>query len=207
MIPVLVVTAPGVGFDVYRPLLEGLRAAGARVEVVEPGCVGGFDSLTARVRAEIDRGAPTVVVADGLGATLALAAGGRVERYVLLGPVLAPPDTDAGRAAFADFTSPAARAAVLGEDGGGCVSTALAAELAAGWPFTPAPVDASVWVAMGMLDELAPVEVVTPASRALGPRRLVRLGVARFDPRDYTHVDLIRDPVAVEVAVEVAVGR
>jgi len=193
---VVLVTSPGVAFDAYRPLYTALRDRGAAVTVVEPGCVGGLDALAARVRAVVDASDRPVVVAHGLGATIALDAGGDVERYVLLAPVLGMPPS----------------ASLVADDlPVGCFSAALAREIE-GWRVSGVPlaldrVDAPVWIGIGLLDEVAPTEIIVPRSRGLAHRTVVRLGITAFDPADYHHAALLTDPVPVRAAAIAAVPR
>jgi hypothetical protein len=194
--------------------------------VVEPGCLGDLDQLADRVRKVVAaQDPPPVVVAHGLGATVALAAGGEVERYVLLGPVLGVPRSAAIDAALDRLPGPVARdvpapwngrdlrTVLLGDPVPPltCFPPGLAAEIRTwrerGLPLRLDRVDAPVWMAVGLLDEVAPVEVAVPASRALAERTVVRLGIAHLDPRDYTHRDLLLDPVPIRAAVRAAVPR
>jgi pimeloyl-ACP methyl ester carboxylesterase len=222
-VSVLIVTSPGFGFDAYRPMLQALVDDGVDVRVVEPGCAGDFQALADRVRAVIaSQPAPPVVLAHGLGAALALAAGGPVDRYVLLAPILGVPRSAAldDALAAADLRDPVPwrghddlREVLLGGPVPtlGCFPAALQADLrrfrAAGeLPLSLAEVEAPVWIGIGLLDELAPTEVVVPASRALPHRTVVRLGITHFDPQDYGHLALLTDPVPVRAAVRAAEG-
>ncbi|MEQ1504577.1 MAG: hypothetical protein ABMB14_20225 [Myxococcota bacterium] len=221
---VVVVVTPGVGLDAYRPLLAALANEDVDPVVITVPCSGDAEALAAIVRrrlAEVDQ---PVVVAHGLGATLALLADADVHQYVFLGPVLGVP----GAAALDDLaTVPVGarvdlraprpwgehdlRQVLLGATlpALGCFPAALARDLQ-GWiaarhvPLALDQVTAPVWLGVGLLDELAPPEVVIPTSRALPDRTVVRLGIARFDPVDYDHAALLAEPAPLRAAARVA---
>lgn len=222
---VLLVASPGVRIEAYEPLVRALRDRGADVVPVAFPCSGDRGSLAASVvraaadPALVDR--DVVVVAHGLGATLALGVHDQldVQRWVLVAPVLGVvPGRWVSQAARAPVAGPVelpelARVdAVVGEGARAwtrCLSPDLARELQ-GWararhvPLDLAAVEAPVWLAVGALDALSPVEATVPASRALPDRRLVRPGIARLDPQDYDHLSLVRDPVPVRLAADAA---
>lgn len=226
---VLIVATPGVGLEGYRPLVAALRDRGVDPAVVELPCSGDAATLSAAIGRAV-RGRPgAVVVAHGLGATLALlgAPDAEVSRWVLLAPWLGVPDTAAVRAlAGRPVVGPPAldrpapwsghdlRRVLLGDrlPPLGCFPAALARDLL-GWleagavPVTPEAVAAPVWIGGGLLDELAPPEVLVPASRRFPERELVRLGIQRLDPVDYAHADLLSAPGPVRAAVNAAVGE
>jgi alpha-beta hydrolase superfamily lysophospholipase len=218
----LLVTTPGLDVAHYRPLVEALREGGTEVALVAFPCSGDVDdavAAVARAGAELPEG--YVVVAHGLGATLALAAGPALapSRWVLLAPVLDIPDTKAARylatlevgggalgAARPEWNGRDLSEVLLGGEASlGCVAPALAREVR-GWmragdvPLPLERIAQPVWIGLGLLDEVAATEVAVEASRRLARRELVRLGVTRFDPRDYGHLDLLMDPVPVEAA-------
>ena len=220
---ILLVTSPGLDLDLYRPVVHELREAGARVTPVSFPCSGDAADLGEVIVRAAD-GREVVVLAHGVGATLALGAYDRleVERWVLLGPVL---DVVRGPWLDALVEVPLDRArvelgvapedlgsAVLGEgwaEVSGCVAPGLARDVQS-WirtgsvPVDPAKVADPVWIGVGLLDEVAPVEATIPASRRFPDRLVVRPGVARFDPKDYRHLDLVRDPLPVRLAVRAA---
>lgn len=224
--PVLLVVTPGVALESYGPLLDALGGADAGVTVVDAPCAGQDSAELAdavrRAAARLDR---PVVVAHGLGATLALMADPpEVERYVLLAPVLAHlPVVDSRAFAGVPVAGPvelagdgrlsAARDRLVGPGlTYGCAPAGFAAEVAAWAGGAPIPldlgaVDAPVWMAVSLRDDVAGVEVVVPASRALPARTLVRLGVNRLDPRDYDHAALLLDPAPIAAAAAAVAGR
>ena len=63
-----------------------------------------------------------------------------------------------------------------------------------------------VFVGLGSLDEVATVEATVPEARRIPRAEVVRLGIARMDPQDYEHLDLVRAPVPVRWAAKTAVG-
>ncbi len=222
-VEILLVTSPGLSVGLYAPLVRELREAGARVTPVSFPCSGDAASLSGAV-ARVGRGRPVVVVAHGVGATLALMAADRLEvaRWVLVGPVL---DVVPGpwQAEVASMPEVAAldlsrvrwdRAdAVLGAgwtEVGTCVAPGLARDVR-GWlrtglvPVDPTAVPEPVWVEVGLLDEVSAVEATVPAARRFPDATVVRPGIARLDPRDYRHLDLVREPAPVRLAARAAV--
>jgi len=221
---VLLVLTPGIGLDSYRPLLGALRDAGHEVRVVDHPCANQDSKalVQAIARAAEPMPADTIVVAHGLGATLALMADSKleVERYVLLSPVLAhwpvqaslqvanarPLDgVDVGRLGS---VHPDLITELLGEEPAqlGCVPTRFAAEVQSWAGGAPIPLELGsihrpVWMAVSLGDNLAGVEVGVPASRALPDRELVRLGITRLDPRDYSHLGMLLREVPIRAAV------
>ncbi len=225
---VVLVVTPGVALEAYGPLLDGLRAGGADPVVVSFPCSGDAASMAARVHQVVAAAArPPVVVAHGLGATVALAAapGLEVERWVLLAPVLdvvpvASTTWLAGlevgpavhlEQALAWHGHDDVRPLLLGADLPplGCVSAGLARDVQ-GWiraadvPLPLEQVTAPVWLGIGLLDAVSPPEAVVPASRRLPRRTLVRFGVNRLDPDDYDHLGLLTEPPPVRAAVKAA---
>lgn len=85
-----------------------------------------------------------------------------------------------------------------------CASGPLAVEVQRWYREGPdldlASVAVPTWVGAGLLDRIAPVEVLVPASRALPERRLTRLGITRLDGRDLDHLGMLRDPIAHKAA-------
>lgn len=71
-------------------------------------------------------------------------------------------------------------------------------------PIDLSHVDRPVWIAVSLGDSVASVEAVVPASRALPERHLVRLGINRMDPRDFSHADMLADPIPVRAATRAA---
>lgn len=222
MLRILLVTSPGVQLEAYEPLYVALRDRGAEVTPVAFPCSGDLDrarDLVARTAAEL--GPDVVVVAHGLGATVALLAHGDAppSRYVLLAPILDLKPTLAlewvagrsvGTALDLSVATDAPAQVLLGPGAErylGCVAPRVATTVQH-WiregavPLDLEAVDRPVWIGVGLLDEVATVEAVVPASRRLPRRELVRLGINRLDPRDYTHLDLLLDPVPIEAAVQ-----
>lgn len=224
MSAVLLVWTPGVGGEAFRPLREALVAAGHEVTVAALPCSGDARTLARAVERRVE-GLETspVVVAHGVGATLAVLAAQQVavRGLVLLAPVLDAPDNAAARfvaeqpiGAKVDLSRPLAwrhhpdvRAVLLGEDlpALGCFPAGLARDLAS-WvgpgapPIDPALVRAPVWVGVGLLDETAPLEVVVPAARRLGAR-VERLGVSGLDGRDFDHAGMLLGEAPIAAAV------
>jgi pimeloyl-ACP methyl ester carboxylesterase len=225
--PLVLVVTPGVGLGAYQPLLDGLRDRGFDPDVVTFPCSGDFRAFTDRVGRRIAAApTPPIVVAHGLGATIALgSAPADVDRWVLLAPVLAVPHGAAWTelatrsvGARVDLGRPEPwngaadlRAVLLGDPlpALGCFPAALARDVQ-GWiradvvPLDLAAIDDPVWIAVGLLDEVAPVEVVIPASRRIPERELVRLGVTHFDPVDYGHAGMLGATAPVRAAVRAA---
>lgn len=169
MTPIVVVETPGTSPSTWAPLLAALGDA----RVVAFPCSGTPDDFRAAIRAAVPPGA--TVVAHGIGATLALQAEPPAGRWVLLGPVLG---------AGPEGRLPSER----------CLAPALAD---ADWSFDPATVQTQVVVLAAALDDVAPVEVLVPASRAFPHRTLIRLGIGRLDARDQDHLGLVTDPIAI----------
>jgi hypothetical protein len=227
--PVLLVVSPGFGVPGFLPLAEALRADGHDVLLLEPGCgAGTLDSLAADVaEAAAKIGPDVVVVAHGVGASVVLAASPAMEarRLVLLGPVLAvwpvastswlaeraAGATSADLSASVVWNGQDLATVLLGSDPPplGCAPPAFAAEVAS-WvrrsdvPIALAAVDDPVWIAVSAGDDVAAVEAVVPASRAIPDRELVRLGINRLDPEDYAHGEMLRAEVPVRAAVRAA---
>lgn len=219
---VLLVTSPGIALDAYTPLVSELRAGGAEVVPVVFPCSGSFDDHVAQVR-RVAGSREVVVLAHGLGATVALNAADtlEVERWVLVAPVLdvvVGPGLEALAAApvasGVDLRKASDRALeVYGGEGARervrCVSAAVAREVQ-GWmraehvPVDPAAVTAPVWLSVGLLDEVATVEATLDTSRRFPDRTVVRPGVNRLDPEDYRHLDLVTDAVPRRLAVHAA---
>lgn len=226
---VLLVTTPGVELEGYQPLIRAFRDRDVEPVLVSLPCSGDAAALSETVGRAVRAHPGAVVVAHGLGATLALvgAPDAEVARWVLLGPVLGVPTTGSVRQVA---TLPVAGAVALDRaawvDGHdlrrvllgdrlpplGCFPAALARDVQ-GWiragsvPVPLESVTAPVWMGVGLLDELAPPEVSVPASRRLADRELVRLGITRLDPVDYDHAALLSDPAPVRAAVRAALGE
>lgn len=221
---VLLVTTPGVRVEVYEPLVASLRGEGAHVRPVAFPCSGDpVDARQAVQRAGEELPPGYVVVAHGLGATLALSAHPRLSpgKYVLLAPILDvwPVEVTAELAERAVGTSldlsvplrhgeATVQELLLGPDGAdalGCVAPRIAAEVQ-GWirggavPLALEDVDVPVWIGVGLTDAVATVEAVVPASRRLPRRELVRLGVGRLDPDDYGHLEMLTAAAPVRAA-------
>ncbi len=225
----LLVVTPGFEATAFLPLRRALEREGVQVRTLEFPVAGQTSSdFAAAITAAADAMPEhTVLVAHGFGATLSLMADPHVERMVLLAPVLAVVPQTSVRD-LAAVPAPAvvdlsARYAWHDRDAAslligrpvpdlGYVSGAFVAEVQ-GWirdghvPVDLGRVDIPVWIAVGLADEVATVEATVPASRTLPDRALVRLGANRFDPRDYTHADLLQDEVPVRVAARAAAGR
>jgi hypothetical protein len=223
---VLVVVTPGFAIDGFLPLIRGLRADGHDVRVLEFDCAGQDAARLAGDLAEAARGLDhPVVVAHGLGATLALMAAPELdaERLVLLAPVLdvVPADSVAWLAALPHgaavdlsaawrWTDHANVARILLGDAappltcapGPFVDDVQGWIAAAAVPIAFAKVDEPVWIGVSLGDDVATVEAVLPASRLLADHAVVRLGRNRLDPRDYTHADLLVADVPVRRALD-----
>lgn len=217
---ILLVTSPGLELELYEPLVTELREAGAEVTAVSFPCSGDATSHAESIVRAAD--GHEVVVAHGLGATLALSVADRldVERWVLVGPVLdvvtGPWVHEAttlpieGRIELAQL--PERADALLGTgwaDVVGCLAPGFARDLQT-WarigelPIDPLSHTRPTWIELGLLDEIATIEANVPVSRTFPNRHLVRPGVARFDPKDYRHLDLVRDAVPVKLATRAA---
>lgn len=226
--PVLLIVTPGVELTAFLPLARGLTAGGMDVHALVFPAASQTSADYADAIASAGATLPdyTVVVAHGLGATLALQAAPRLEvaRYVLLAPVL-----DLRPLAVSGFLADQPVGAALdlrrsldwrGRDVAsvllgaqkpalGVVSGPFAAEVQ-GWirvgavPVDLALVDRPVWIAVSLGDNVASVESVVPASRALPDRRLVRLGINRLDAQDYSHGEMLAGKTPVRAAVRAA---
>ncbi len=170
---VVVVETPGTSPTTWAPLVQELGAS----TVVAFPCSGSVADFEAAIRAAVAPGA--IVVAHGIGATLALQSGAPAGRWVLLGPVLGPGPV--GRL-------PAER----------CLAPSLAR---ARWSVEPASILQPVVILAAALDDVAPVEVLVPESRKFPNRTLIRLGLGHFDARDQDHLGLLTDPIATEATV------
>lgn len=209
---ILLVETPGTEPSAWRPIAAALADAGEDVRVVAFPCSGDAATFAAELqRAEPD--GPYTLVAHGIGATLALQAHLHPSRGVLLGPVLGvEPSAALARLAAAPLDETVRLdghpdvAATLGVGGVPlrCVARGLASDvqgwLAGGRVPLAAP-EYPVTVLVAPLDEIAPVEVLVPAARALGtpdrPTRVVRLGLGDFAAADVDHGGLLTDPAAV----------
>lgn len=214
--PVLVVQTPGFAREAFLPLVHALRADGSDVNVLSFPCDEVDVAASVRAAAE-GLGPEVVVVAHGVGATLALRSGADVAAWVLLAPVLDVWPTEALSAAAALPVGPSVdlrvarawnehdlRAVLLGDPvpALGCAPVALVAEVQ-GWvrdgavPLVLEGLDAPVWIAVSLGDDVASVEATVPAARRINDVRLVRFGRNGFDPEDYDHAGLLdgRRPV------------
>jgi pimeloyl-ACP methyl ester carboxylesterase len=144
--------------------------------VVAFPCSGTPGDFRAAIRAAVPRGA--TVVAHGIGASLALQSGAEAGKWVLLGPVLAGP---------LDHFHPER-----------CTAPALAD---ADWTVDAAAIHAPVVILAAARDDVAPVEVLVPASRRFPDRVLIRLGLGHLDRRDQDHLGLLTDPIAIAATV------
>ncbi len=224
MSAVLLVWTPGLGHEAFEPLRAALVADGHEVGVAALPCSGDADTLARSLERRIGAlDTSPVVVAHGVGATLAVLAAQRVavRGLVLLAPVLDAPDHAAARflaeqpiGARVDLSRPLPwrhhpdlRPVLLGEEltALGCLPAGLARDLAS-WvgpaapPIDPALVRAPVWVGVGLLDEVAPLEVAVPAARRLGAT-VERVGVSGFDGRDFDHLGMLREDPPITAAV------
>ncbi|MBW1880824.1 MAG: hypothetical protein JRJ84_20915 [Deltaproteobacteria bacterium] len=225
---VLVVVTPGFQLEGYLPLVWALRNDGRDVRVLTFGC-GAQDGealVEAIVTVAHPLGPDLTVVAHGVGAALVLMAAPRLEsdRYVLLAPVLdiwpvASTEWLAGQPILPslDLSDPLAwndhpvQSLLLGEPvlPLTCVPVPFAAEVQ-GWigdahvPMDLSAVQAPVWIAVSAGDDVAAVEAVIPAARALPDRKLVRFGVVRLDRQDFTHGEMLRHAIPVRAAVRAA---
>ncbi len=200
---ILLVETPGTDPAAWRPLIATLESTGERVDVVAFPCSGDAASFAAAIgRAEPD--GPYTLVAHGIGATLALQADLHPSRAILLGPVLGvEPSVALARVALRPLDADVRLdrhpddAADLGVGGVRlrCVARGLAEDVL-GWISTGTvpigPIDAPITVLSAPLDEIAPVELLVPAARALGAR-VVRLGLGDLASRDLDHAGLLTD--------------
>lgn len=215
---VLLVVTPGFTRGAFQPVEQRLRQDGHRVYVLVPGCSGqDLPELVDGIRTTAASLDHPVVVAHGVGATLALLAHSpAVERYALLGPVLAPPDQEltdllasreVGYAAHLDvpldFHGHDAAEVLLGAPAPslGCVPGDVARQVQ-GWVRTGAipldleAIDAPVWLAISPGDDVCTLEAVLPAARRIsGPTDIERLGLNHRDHQDFDHGDLLSEPV------------
>jgi len=226
--PVLVVQTPGVARPAMLPLLQALASQGDDVHLVTLPCDADDTTALAGQVAQAVRalGPKTVVVAHGLGATLALRAApdAPARGYVLLAPVLDlwPEQATtflAGRTVggAVDLRQPLPwaghelRTVLLGDPLPplSCVASGLATDVqawirAAHVPLDLSAVKAPAWVGVSLGDEVATLEAVLPAARRLPEHAVVRLGIDRLDPQDYDHAQMLGDAVPVRVAVKAA---
>lgn len=241
--PAMLVVTPGYEPDAFEPLAQALGKKGLDVHVLTFSCIP-LDSgamADALVEAATSLEEDPVVIAHGLGASLALMAGDRMaaSHLVLLGPALASwpseaadlaasisvgPQVDLGvsidqwttgrsidpRPVLAYAESDVA-SVLMGESPPlqACASGPFAAEVQGWYRRGGPPVDLSaihtpIWIGVGLLDRLAPVEAVVPASRELPQRELVRLGITRLDGKDFDHLDLLREKVPLKLAARAA---
>jgi hypothetical protein len=223
---VVVVGAPGLVDEAYVPLVQALRAQGAQVSMVSFPCSGDSGSL-GRAIVRSAAGREVVLVSHGLGATLALQVAGdlHVVRWVLLGPVLGAVDNAAIRSVVdaavkgpvdlsvgRSWGSTTVQSAVLGPrwaDAAGCLSPQMARQLQS-WVVDGVVLDlesvtAPVWVSVGALDELSPVEVLLPGARRFQHPTVVRPGLGRMDRVDLDHLGLLYEPFSVRLAANAAV--
>lgn len=209
---ILLVETPGTEPVAWRPLVAALESAGEEVRVVAFPCSGDSESFAAAIERAEPAGEYTLV-AHGVGATLALQAELRPARAILLGPVLGvEPSAALARVASRPLgpevrlDHPREDAAILGVTGVPlrCVARGFAEDVQA-WIATGdvprRPIDAPVTVLAAPLDEIAPIELLVPAARALGaldrPVRLIRLGLGDLASRDLDHAGLLTDPDAL----------
>jgi hypothetical protein len=227
---VLVVMSPGFSFEEHRPLIEALQHEEHEVHVVGASCAAANSGeLIERLRLK-DRelGGGYTVVSHGLGATIALLAAPELQadEYVLLAPVLevlpsrsmaalAEPVIDRVIALEQEpsWVDIGLREVLLGGPKvmNGCLSMGLGREFQ-GWlghggaPLKLKQIEAFVWLGVSLGDEMSTVEATVPASRSLPNRHLVRFGINRFDSRDFSHWDLLSDPVPLRTAAR-QIGR
>jgi hypothetical protein len=223
---VLVVVSPGFSLQSHAPLIRAIMNEGYVTHAHTFPCTGqdshAMASSIATTAAELTR--PYVVVAHGAGATLSLMAadGLQAESYVLLAPILDVWPI----AAFEwlqtkqlepgiNLSTPATwqghdlHTLLLGEEAPAlsCVSLGLAREaqqwLANGIPTQHLKdIESPVFIAVSLGDNLSTMEAVVPASRQLPNRTLMRMGVKRFDPVDFTHVQMLTHSVPIGVALD-----
>jgi len=221
--PVLVVQTPGFARDAFLPLVEALRKARADVRVASFGC-GAEDgaSIASEIRtAAADLGPDVIVVAHGVGATLALRSGAEPAGWVLLAPVVGVWPTEALTAAASlpigpavDLTAPRdwngadLRAVLLGDPLPAleCAPAALVTEVQAWVRDGAVPIDLEavhgpVWVGMSLGDDVAAVEALAEPLRRLPHVTVERLGRNGFDPEDYDHARLLDDRRPIRAAV------
>lgn len=208
--PVLLVPSPGIRGEAYSAVIQAVKASGREVQVFSWSCSGKADVLRQSL-AEHAQG--RVVVAHGLGATLALQSQPKVHSWVLMAPVLAIPDSASMKAAIEQLPSGPVSLAAQGQDGGArdrllgpgwsewgtCVAPDLISQIRS-WaendgviPGVTEP-GAPVWIGVSLLDEVAPPEWVIPVSREGFPRSVTRIGVTSFDAQDRRHIELLHDP-------------
>lgn len=211
---VLVVQTPGLSRGAYAPLVHALEQEGLHPRVVGFDC-GSHDLADLVDQLVAAAGPELVVVAHGLGATLALEAAPRLQgaRFVLSAPILGvvpqPGLLEAvqGDVGASVVLSEARAAPLLGEPVPelSCVPVPFAAEVqswvrAGSVPLDLAAVDEPVFMVLSLGDDVATVEATLPAARQLaGPRRVLRVGISRFDPQDYQHAQLLSEPRLLRV--------
>ncbi len=222
--PVLVVATPGFERPSYLPLVHALTEAGRDVHLLEFPCRDqDAKSLAASVaEAAATLPADTPVLAHGVGATLALMAhpSHPASRYVLMAPVLdvqgvAATDhlaeQELGQSVHLGGTAEwngrqLTPLLIGGEVKLGCAPVGLARDLQT-WvqqdhvPLSLDAIEAPVWMAVSIGDDIASIEAVVPASRRLPNRELVRLGVNRLDGQDFSHGELLTHPTSIHAAV------
>jgi len=224
----LVVVSPGMERMAFQPLIDELVASSIDVRILRFGCdLPGVDAHLSRLDEVVRAGAEDeVLVAHGYGATLLLLGAEHLptRRLVLLAPVVGPVQgplvdhlsalpiglsLDLGEALL--WREMDAWALMVGGSHRGRCVSAEAAREAQAWLRTGPPlhllqVSSPVWLGVGAGDEVSPLEVVVPMTRALPARTLVRFGINRFDAADFSHGELLESPQVLR-AVRQAVAR
>ena len=223
---VFVVVSPGFSLQSHEQLLRALKNEGYETHVHTFSCAGqdsqAMTDSIATAAAELTQ--PYVVVAHGAGAALALMAAPNLEAssYVLLAPILdiwpvaafewlqtrkLEPGIDLSTRAT--WQGHDLHSLLLGNEAPelGCVSLGLAREaqrwLAEGFPAQHLQnIQEPVFIAVSLGDNLSTMEAVVPASRRLPNRTLMRMGVKRFDPLDFTHAQMLTHEVPIGVALD-----
>lgn len=220
---VLLVVSPGVSNDGFVPVAEALLQAGHRVHPVSFPCAGqNLEGLSRLIRHEADTLENPVIAAHGLGALVALhAAPPSASHYVLLAPTLGvgPSQSLSFLAAQPVPTSVTLDPEVSWQGGSlaelllgvehpslTCLPRPFAVEVRDWLGGAPIPlpledISVPVWVGVSLGDNVASVEAVVPASRRLSSRRLVRFGINRFDPVDFSHSQMLLHPIPIRAAV------
>ena len=219
---ILLVETPGTAPSAWHSMIQEFRNAGLVVRVVAFPCSGDTTSFKAEIEREQPAGDYTVV-AHGIGANLVLNANLHAHYAVLLGPVLGVESSAAieslttislGNRVSLTGDSPALTELGLTGVPMKCVAAAFADEVQH-WildgrvPLPAHPLPMTVFSAS--LDEIAPVEILIPAARALSREgnsvRIVRLGLGDFAANDVDHGQLLTDRAVLSRLVREVVAQ
>jgi pimeloyl-ACP methyl ester carboxylesterase len=229
--PVLLVLSPGFSFEEHRGLIDEIRRRDHELHIVGSSCAApGLESLRQEIRsADLEFKGSYTLIAHSVGASVALQVAPEIkaDHYILLAPVLGVSASRgleylmtldihsrvelAQELAWGEDTL---QGALLGKmDYSGCLSMGVARDLRS-WvregklSLPLSSLEVPVWIGTSLGDELSPVEVLVPLSRTIKGRRLVRFGLNRFDPQDYSHGELLMSKRPVRSAVkQIGAGR